>query len=187
MKINVNDIRVGNLLEYNGRLWVVTKTMHTQPGKGGAFMQVEMKDIRDGTKTNTRFRTSDTVERAQLDTRDYQYLYEDGQGLTLMDKETFEQKIVDKSLAGDQLPFLQEGMDVTLETHGDDPIAIILPGSVISVIAECEPVVKGQTAASSYKPAVLDNGVRVMVPPFISIGDRVVIKLETMEYVERAK
>jgi elongation factor P len=187
MKINANDIRVGNLLEHNGRLWVVLKTMHTQPGKGGAYMQVEMKDIRDGTKNNVRFRSSETVERAQLDEQKYQFLYVDGKALTLMDKETYEQRLVDKELAGDQAPFLQEGMDVTLETYNDEPIALILPGTVIAEIAECEPVVKGQTAASSYKPAILDNGVRLMVPPFINIGDKVIVKLETMEYVERAK
>jgi elongation factor P len=187
MKINAIDIRVGNLLEYNGRLWVVLKTMHTQPGKGGAFMQVEMKDIRIGTKNNIRFRSSETVERAQLDEKEYQFLYADGDTLTLMDKVSYEQRTVSKELAGDQAPFLEEGMDVTLETYNEEPIALVLPDNVVSEISECEPAIKNQTAASSYKPALLTNGVRIMVPPFVNIGDKVIIKLETMEYVERAK
>jgi len=187
MKINAIDIRVGNLLEYNGRLWVVLKTMHTQPGKGGAFMQVEMKDIRAGTKNNIRFRSSETVERAQLDAKDYQFLFADGDSLTLMDTVSYEQRIVSKELASDQAPFLQEGMDVTLETYNEEPIALILPGNIVAEIGECEPVIKNQTASSSYKPALLTNGVRIMVPPFVGVGDKVIIKLETMEYVERAK
>lgn len=187
MKINAIDIRVGNLLEYNGRLWVVLKTMHTQPGKGGAFMQVEMKDIRAGTKNNIRFRSSETVERAQLDAKEYQFLFADGETLTLMDKMSYEQRLVSKELAAEQAPFLQEGMDVTLETYNEEPVALILPGNIIAEISECEPVIKNQTASSSYKPALLTNGVRIMVPPFVGIGDKVVIKLETMEYVERAK
>lgn len=187
MKINVNDIRVGNLLEWNGKLWVVAKTQHTQPGKGGAYMQVEMKDFREGTKTNTRFRTSETVERVTLEQKPFQFLYENGDMLELMDNTTYEQISLKKDLLGDSQDFLQDGMQVEVEYYGEEPIMIMLPATVEMEIAECEPVVKGQTAASSNKPAVLENGVRIMVPPFINVGDRVVVKIETTEYMERVK
>ena len=187
MKINAIDIRVGNILEYNNRLWAVLKTMHTQPGKGGAFMQVEMKDVRDGTKNNIRFRSSETVTKAQLDQRQFQYLYDEGDSIALMDKDTFEQKSLDKDMVGDMMPFLQEGMDLALETYNDEPISLVMPETMVMEVAETEPVVKGQTAASSYKPAMLENKVRIMVPPFIGIGDKVVIRLDPLEYLERAK
>lgn len=188
MKIDAIEIRVGNILEYQGKLWNVAKTMHTKPGKGGAFMQVEMKCVLDGTKTNVRFRSSETVERVRLDQKDYQYLYGDSNTLELMDKETFEQ--ISASIAivpEEQRPFLQDGMDVVLELYGEEPIALVLPETVVLEVVECEPVVKGQTAASSYKPGVLDNGIRIMVPPFISVGDRVVVRVADQEYLERAK
>jgi elongation factor P len=187
MKINAIDIRVGNILEYNNRLWAVLKTMHTQPGKGGAFMQVEMKDVRDGTRNNIRFRSSESVTKAQLDQRQFQYLYDEGASIALMDKETYEQKSLNKDMVGNMMPFLQEGMDIALETYNDEPISLVMPETMVMEVAETEPVVKGQTAASSYKPAVLENKVRVMVPPFIAIGDKVVIRLDPLEYLERAK
>lgn len=187
MKINVNEIRVGNLLEHNKRLWVVLKTMHVQPGKGGAFMQVEMKDIKDGTKSNTRFRSSDTVERVQLEQKDYQYLYDNGDNVELMDQTSFEQVSLSKELLGEQAPFTQEGMIVMVEYYGDEAIAIVLPDTVIMEIKDCEPVIKGQTASSSYKPALLENDVRITVPPFVNVGDRVVVRIATQEYLERAK
>ncbi|MCE2992403.1 MAG: elongation factor P [Candidatus Jidaibacter sp.] len=187
MKIIANDIRVGNLLEHEGKLWVVLKTMHTQPGKGGAFMQVEMKDIRGGTKQNIRFRSSENVTRANLDQKSYQYLYENGGNLELMDKTNYEQISLNKELAAENAAFLQEGMDVTVEFYGEEPIAIVLPELVILEVEECEPVVKGQTATSSYKPAKLDNGIRISVPQFINSGDKIVVRVETREYMERAK
>lgn len=187
MKINVNDIRVGNLLEIDGKLWIVSKTQHTQPGKGGAYMQVEMKDFKVGTKTNTRFRTSETVERVSLEQKPFQFLYDNGDMIELMDTVSYEQISLSKSLLGDKIEFLQEGMVVTVEYYGEEPIMIMLPDTVEMEISECEPVVKGQTAASSNKPAILSNGVRVMVPPFINVGDRVVVKIETSEYLERVK
>lgn len=187
MKISANDIRVGNVLEFEGKLWVVLKTMHTQPGKGGAYMQVEMKEIKAGTKTNTRFRSSETVTKVSLDQVTYQYLYESDDMIELMDKTTYEQISLSKQLLGDDVAFLQEGMDVNVEFYGEEPISMVLPDTVIMAIAECEPVVKGQTAASSYKPGILENGVKVMVPPFINQGDKVIVRISTREYMERAK
>ncbi len=187
MKIGANDIRVGNLLELDKRLWVVLKTQHVQPGKGGAFMQVEMKEIKDGTKNNTRFRSSETVTKVSLEARDFQFLYESGDSIELMDKTNYEQISLSKDLVGDQAAFLQEGMDVMVEFYNDSPIAVVLPDTTIVEIAECEPAIKNQTAASSYKPALLTNGVRITVPPFVGVGDRVVVRIATQEYMERAK
>lgn len=187
MKINAIDIRVGNLLEYNNKLWMVLKTMHTQPGKGGAYIQVEMKDIRDHTKNNIRFRSSESVERVRLEQKEFQLLYASGDSLELMGTTDYEQIAIPKELAGESLPFLKDGMILTLDFHNDAPISITPPDTAICEIMECEPVVKGQTATSSYKPAMLDNGLRVMVPPFIAIGDKIVVKVESQEYLERAK
>jgi elongation factor P len=188
MKIDAIDIRVGNILEYQGKLWAVAKTMHTKPGKGGAFMQVEMKCISDGTKTNVRFRSSETVEKVRLDQKDYQFLYRDGQQLELMDKESFEQISASIDIVPEEYqPFLQDGMDVVVESYDEKPILLSLPETIVLEVAECEPVVKGQTAASSYKPGVLANGVRIMVPPFINIGDKVVVRVSDQQYIERAK
>lgn len=187
MKIDGVSIRVGNVLQHKNRLWVVTKTQHTQPGKGGAYMQVEMKDIRDGTKLNERFRSAETVERVRLDQRDFQYLYDDGELLNFMNNEDFEQVTISKELVGDQAAFLKEGMMVVVESFEGDPIGVQLPDQVVCEVMEADPVVKGQTAASSYKPAIIDNGLRVMVPPFIATGDKIVVATADCTYVERAK
>ena len=187
VKINANEIRVGNVLEFNKRLSVVLKTMHVQPGKGGAYMQVEMKDIKDGTRNNNRFRSTETVEKVQLEQISYQYLYDEGDTIAIMDKKTFEQRSLSKDLVGEQFAFLQDGMDIAVEVYNEEPIYVVLPDSATLEISECEPVVKGQTASSSYKPAILENGIRIMVPQFVNQGDKVVVKIETREYVERAK
>lgn len=187
MKIDGVSIRPGYVLEYNKRLWVVTKIQHTQPGKGGAYMQVEMKDIRNGTKTNERFRSAESVEKVRLDQKEYQFLFADDNFLTFMDNESFEQITVNKELAGDQLPFLQDGMQVTIESYEGDPITLQLPETVTLEIVEADPVVKGQTASSSYKPAKLENGVRILVPPFIESGTKVIVSTVDGSYVERAK
>jgi len=187
MKIGANDIRVGNILEYNKRLWAVLKTMHTQPGKGGAYMQIEMKDIQDGTKNNIRFRSSETVEKVSLDQVHFQYLFDEGDNIAVMDKNNYEQRSLPKELLGDQAPFVQEGMDLAVEMYHDRAVAIVLPETVVLEVEYCEPVVKGQTATSSYKPATLTNGIRVTVPQFINQGDKVVVKVATREYMERAK
>ncbi len=187
MKIDANSIRVGNILEYEKKLCLVLKTMHTQPGKGGAYMQVEMKDIRTGTKLNIRFRSSESVEKAHLEQAKFQFLYAENDELTLMNNETYEQITVNKSLVGEQLPFFKDGIIVTVESYNDEVISIILPETIEEVVMESEAVVKGQTAASSYKPALLENGVRIMVPPFIEVGDKIVVRVATQEYLERAK
>lgn len=187
MKINGNAIRVGNIIEHKNRLWVAVKTQHTQPGKGGAYLQVELKDIRDGTKLNERFRSSESVERVRLDEKEYQFLFEDGDLLTLMDQETYDQISVPKDLVGDTLPFLEDGMAVTASSYENDLVSLALPEKVTVKVSETEPVVKGQTASSSFKPATLENGVRVMVPPHIDPGTRIIVQTSDATYVERAK
>lgn len=187
MKINGNAIRPGNVIEHKGRLWQAVKIQHTQPGKGGAYLQVELRDIRDGTKLNERFRSSEDVERVRLDQRDHQYLFGDGETFTFMDTASFEQIELSRAMIGDQAAFLQDGMTVNVESHDGEPLAVYLPETVVMTIAEADAVVKGQTASSSFKPAVLENGVRVMVPPHIESGTRIVVKPADLSYVERAK
>jgi len=186
MKINGNEIRPGNVLEHNGGLWAVVKTNAVKPGKGGAFNQVEMKNLIDGTKLNERFRASETVERIRLDQKDFQFLYEQGEALVFMDLETYEQLELQKDFVGDRRAFLQDGMMVTVELHDERPIGISLPDQVTLAIAEADPVIKGQTATSSYKPAILENGVRILVPPFISAGERVIVDTSELTYLRRA-
>jgi elongation factor P len=186
MKINGNEIRPGNVLEHNGGLWAVVKTNAVKPGKGGAFNQVEMKNLIDGTKLNERFRASETVERIRLEQKDFQFLYEQGDALVFMDLESYEQLELQKDFVGDRRAFLQDGMMVTVELYDERPIGIALPDHVTLAISEADPVVKGQTAASSYKPAILENGVRILVPPFISSGERVVVDTNELTYLRRA-
>lgn len=187
MKINGNEIRVGNILNYENKLWVVLKTQHTQPGKGGAYMQVEMKAVEDGTKKNERFRSSESVERVHFEDRPYQYLYADGEMLVFMDQYTFDQVSISKDFVGDSFPYLKENMVVDISFYDERPISIKLPDTVVLEITESDPVVKGQTAASSYKPAILENGVRIMVPPHIESGVKIVVNTSDGSYVERAK
>lgn len=188
MKIDGVSVRPGNIIEHNKKLWVVTKTQHVKPGKGGAFNQVEMKCITDGTKTNERFRSDEKVERVRLDQQDYQFLYAEGDDLVFMDTNTFEQIQVSQDfLDGDRIAFLQDSMIVQIESYEGKPIGVTLPQHVTLTIQEADPVVKGQTAASSYKPAIMENGVRVMVPPFIESGERIVVDTTELTYVERAK
>ncbi|MHA1567461.1 MAG: elongation factor P [Alphaproteobacteria bacterium] len=188
MKIDGNAIRPGNVIEHQQRLWRAIKIQHVKPGKGGAFLQVELRDIRDGTKLNERFRASETVERVRLDQRQFQYLFGDGDSFTFMDQENYEQISLHKDMVGeDAIPFLQEGMVVSIESYEEEPISIALPEKVTLTITEADAVVKGQTASSSYKPALLENGLRVMVPPHIGTGTRVVVATEDCTYVERAK
>ena len=186
MKISGVDIRPGNILEYERGIWKVAKIQHTQPGKGGAYMQVEMKNLEDGRKTNVRFRSADTIERVRLDTKDFQYLYADGESLVFMDKDTYEQINLPADLIGDAAAFLQDGMDVTLELWDEKPISVDLPSQVEATIVEADAVVKGQTASSSFKPALLDNGVRVLVPPHIAAGTRIVVDVYERTYVGKA-
>ena len=185
-KINGNEIRPGNVLEHDGGLWGAVKVSHVKPGKGGAFAQVEMKNLRDGRKLNERFRSEDKVERVRLDQKDQQFLYETDGKLVFMDNETFEQTELDADLLGDRRPFLQDGMIATVEYYGEEALSVSIPQKVTCPVAETEPVVKGQTAANSFKPAVLDNGVKVMVPPFVGQDEDIIVNTETMEYAERA-
>ena len=183
MKINAVEIRPGNILEYEGGLWRAVKIQHTQPGKGGAYMQVEMKNLIDGRKNNVRFRSAETLEKVRLDTKDFQFLFAEGDTLTFMDKETYEQVSLDSGILGDAAAFLQDGMDVVMELWEDRPISVQLPDTIEATIIEADAVVKGQTASSSYKPAILDNGVRVMVPPHITAGTRIVVDVYEQAYV----
>ena len=186
MKISGVDIRPGNIIEYEGGIWRAVKIQHTQPGKGGAYMQVELKNLIDGRKTNVRFRSAEVVERVRLDTKDYQYLYHDGDMLVFMDKDNYEQVSLPEDLVGDAAAFLQDGMQVKLDMYNERPISVELPDQVEATIVEADAVVKGQTASSSYKPAVLDNGVKVLVPPHITAGTRIVVDVYNREYVRRA-
>ncbi len=188
MKIDGNAIRPGMVIEHQGRLWRAIKTEHTQPGKGGAYLQVELKDIRSGTKLNERFRSSEKVERATLEQREFQFLFADDDQFTFMDNETYDQITLTSEMIGeDQIPYLQDGMQVMVESHEGSPLGVALPGTVALEIVEADAVVKGQTASSSYKPAVLENGVRTLVPPHIESGTRVVVNTADGSYVERAK
>lgn len=187
MKIDGNAIRPGNVIEHQGRLWRAVKIQHVKPGKGGAYLQVELKDVRGGTKLNERFRSSETVERVRLEQREYQFLFGDDDAFTFMDQETFEQISLSTAAVGEQAAFLQDGMVVTIETYEEEPIGLSLPDKVTLEVAEADAVVRGQTASSSYKPAVLDNGMRVLVPPHIEAGTRIVVATADGTYVERAK
>lgn len=187
MKVNANTLRGGNVIEYNGKLMVVTKSEILTPGKGAAVIKVEMKDIKSGNKDNVTFRTQETVERVRLEQNDCQFLYKDDDGYHFMNSETYDQFMITEDLIGDPAAFLQDGMVVEVETYEGQPLSVTLPDSVVCEIIEAEPVVKGQTATTSYKPAILDNGVKVMVPPFIEQGTRIVVKTADASYVERAK
>lgn len=187
MKVNANTLRAGNVIEYNGKLCVVVKNELIQPGKGAAVAQVELRDVRTGNKDNVRFRTQETVERIRLEQDPFQYLYTDGDEFHFMNQETYEQIVIQRDIIGAPAPYLQEGMVVEVETHEGEPLAVRLPDNAIYEIVEAEPVVKGQTATTSYKPAILDNGEKVMVPPFIDVGTRIVVRTEDGTYIERAK
>lgn len=186
MKINGNEIRPGNVIEHDGSLWVAVKTNAVKPGKGGAYNQVELKNLINGTKLNERFRAAETVERVRLEQKDFSFLYEQGDALIFMDTESYEQLELQKDFVGDRSAFLQDGMMVTVELYEEKPIGIRLPDQVTLEITEADPVVKGQTAASSYKPAVLENGIRILVPPFIESGERVIVDTNELTYVSRA-
>lgn len=187
MKQQANLIRAGQVIEHDGRRWTVLKQQIITPGKGGAFIQVEMRDLKTGNKTNERWRTADSVERLMTEDREYLYSYTDGESLVLMDPETFEQTMIPVALLGDQAPFLQDNMTINVHLVEGDPVGIDLPPQVTLEVVEADPVVKGQTASSSYKPAKLSNGAKTMVPPFIEAGERIVVRTEDGSYVERAK
>jgi elongation factor P len=187
MKINGNEIRPGNVVEHQGGLWIAVKTQAVKPGKGPAYNQVELKNLINGSKLNERFRASETVEKVRLEQKDYQFLYTQGEMLVFMDSDSYEQLEIQTDFIGERAAFLQDGMIVTVESYEGKPIGVSLPDQVTLAIAEADPVVKGQTASASYKPAVLENGVRVMVPPFITAGERVIVDTNEITYIRRAE
>ncbi|MGA0533426.1 elongation factor P [Hansschlegelia sp. KR7-227] len=186
MKINGNQITPGMVVQHQDGLWVAVKTNAVKPGKGGAFNQVELKNLIDGRKLNERFRADETVERVRLEQKDFQFLYAEGDSLVFMDTDTYDQITLASDFVGERAAFLQDGMKVTVEMHEETPIGVKLPDQVTLEIVEADPVVKGQTAASSYKPAKLENGLRVMVPPFIASGERIVVDTNEVTYLRRA-
>ena len=187
MKISGNEIKLGMVIEHKNDLWSVLKTQHVKPGKGGAFNQVELKSINKGTKLNERFRSSDTVERAILDDKKFSFLYEDENHCHFMDQTSFEQIQINKNLLGEKNKLLQENMEVIVHFYNEKALSVDLPTSVELKIETTDAVVKGQTASSSYKPATLENGIKIMVPPFISAEDKIILDTRTLEYVKKIK
>ena len=187
MKILGNEIKPGMIIEHKDNLWSVLKTQHVKPGKGGAFNQVELKSIKKGTKLNERFRSSDAVERAVLDEKKFSFLYEDENNCHFMDQTNFEQIQINKKLIGEKSKLLKENMEVNLHFHQDEPLSVDLPSSVELKIETTDATIKGQTASSSYKPATLENGIKIMVPPFINADDKIVLDTRTLEYIKKIK
>ena len=185
MKINATEIRVGMILEYKDDLWEILKTNHVKPGKGGAFAQVEMKSLLKNTKLNERFRSSETVEKAALEELKYNFLYNDDNDYYFMNPISFEQINLNKDLVGDKGKMLTENLEVTINFHNDKPLSILLPNQLTFVIETTDAALKGQTVSSSYKPAMLKNGLNIQVPPFIESGDTIIIDTRTMEYVKK--
>ena len=185
MKINANEIRVGMLLEYKDDLWQVLKTQHVKPGKGGAFAQIEMKSVNKNTKLNERFRSSETVEKASVEEDNFNYLYEDENNYFFMNPKSFEQIEIKKDIIGDKGKLLTENLEVSVSFYNENPISINLPNQVNCKIESTDVALKGQTVSSSYKPAILDNGLSIQVPPFIEDGDEVVIDTRNLEYIKK--
>ena len=185
MKINAGEIRVGMLLEYKNDLWQVLKTQHVKPGKGGAFAQVEMKSVNKNTKLNERFRSSETVEKASLEETKFNFLYEDENNYFFMEPKTFEQIEIKKDIVGEKGKLLTENLDVTVSFYNDAPISVYLPNQVTCKIETTDVALKGQTVSSSYKPAVLTNGLNIQVPPFIEVGDEVIVDTRNLEYIKK--
>ena len=185
MKINASEIRVGMLIEYKNDLWQILKTQHVKPGKGGAFAQVEMKSVNKNTKLNERFRSSETVEKASLEEISYNFLYEDENNYFFIDPKTFEQIEIKKNIVGEKGKLLTENLQVVLSFHNETPISVELPNQVKCKIQSTDVALKGQTVSSSYKPAVLDNGLNIQVPPFVEMGDEIIVDTRNLEYVKK--
>ena len=185
MKISAGEIRVGMLLEYKNDLWQVLKTQHVKPGKGGAFAQVEMKSVNKNTKLNERFRSNETVEKASLEETNFNFLYKDENNYFFMNPVSFEQLEIKKDLVGEKGKLLSENLEVSISFHNDSPISVELPNQVSCKIETTDVALKGQTVSSSYKPAVLSNGLNIQVPPFIESGDEVVVDTRNLEYVKK--
>ena len=185
MKINAGEIRVGMLLEYKNDLWQVLKTQHVKPGKGGAFAQVEMKSLNKNTKLNERFRSGETVEKASIDESTFNYLYSDEANYFFMDPKTFEQTEIKKKIVGEKGKLLTENLEVVLSFYNDIPISVELPNQIKCRIDITDAAIKGQTVSSSYKPATLENGLNIQVPPFIEAGDEVMVDTRSLEYIKK--
>ena len=185
MKINAGEIRVGMLLEYKNDLWQVLKTQHVKPGKGGAFAQVEMKSVGKNTKLNERFRSSETVEKASLEETNFNYLYSDENNYFFMDPKTFEQTEIKKEIIGNKGKLLTENLEVSISFYNENPISIDLPNQVTCKIETTDVALKGQTVSSSYKPATLENGLNIQVPPFVESGDEIIVDTRTLEYIKK--
>jgi elongation factor P len=186
-KITGNEISPGTLINYDGGLWIAVKTQKVKPGKGGAYNQVELKNVTSGTKLNQRFRSDEAVDEAVLDKKDFQFLFANGDMLTFMDMETYDQIQLATDFVGEQAQYLQDGMKTLVQLYEGTPIGIKLPVQVTLTVAEADPVLKGGTAAPSYKSAVLENGMKILVPPFISAGERIIVATEDGSYVRRAE
>ena len=187
MKVNGNTIKPGNVIEHKNGLWVATKTSHVKPGKGGAFAQIELKNLKDGSKLNERFRSSENVEKVILEETPHVFLYQENNNLIFMNNQTFEQITVNIDMVGDQAAFLQDGMSVIINLYNENPVSIIMPDNCVEEIIEADAVIKGQTVSSSFKPAILKNGIKVMVPGHIEVGTKIVVRPSDCTYVEKAK
>ena len=185
MKLYASEIRVGMLIEYKGDLWQILKTQHVKPGKGGAFAQVEMKSVNKNTKLNERFRSNESVEKASLDETKFNYLYEDETDYHFMNPKSYEQISIKKEVVGEKGKLLTENLEVSISFYDENPLAVVLPNQVTSMIETTDVALKGQTVSSSYKPATLDNGINIQVPPFIDSGDKIIIDTRTMEYIKK--
>ena len=187
MKVNGNTIKPGNVIEHKNGLWVAVKTSHVKPGKGGAFAQIELRNLKDGTKINERFRSSENIEKVILEEVSHVFLYKENESLIFMNNNTFEQISINKNMIGDQSAFLQDGMDVIINTYNDEVVSVDMPDNCIEEVVEADAVIKGQTVSSSFKPAILSNGIKVMVPGHIEVGSKIVVRPSDSSYIEKAK
>ena len=187
MKVNGNTIKPGNVIEHKNGLWVAVKTSHVKPGKGGAFAQIELRNLKDGTKLNERFRSSENIEKIILEEVPHVFLYKENENLIFMNNNTFEQISINKNMIGDQTAFLQDGMDVIINTYNNEVVSVNMPDSCIEEVVEADAVIKGQTVSSSFKPAILSNGIKVMVPGHIEVGSKIVVRPSDSSYIEKAK
>ena len=187
MKVNGNTIKPGNVIEHKNGLWVAVKTSHVKPGKGGAFAQIELRNLKDGTKLNERFRSSENIERVILEEVPHVFLYKENNKLVFMNNSTFDQLNIDENMIGEQSSFLQDGMMVMINIYNEEPVSVNMPDSCVLEVIETEAVIKGQTASSSFKPAILNNNVKVMVPGHIEVGSKIVVKPSDSSYLEKAK
>ena len=187
MRVNGNTIKPGNIIEHKNSLWIAVKTNHVKPGKGGAFAQIELRNLKDGTKLNERFRASENVEKVIVEEVSHVFLYKENKDFIFMNNDTFEQISISQEMIGEEAAFLQDGMSVIINIYNETPVAVNMPDSCVEEVVEADAVIKGQTVSSSYKPAILSNGVKVMVPGHIEVGTRIVVRPSDSSYIEKAK